>query len=52
MIVFLLIAALRRQTLEQLAEKLGVALDFGWRSAGAPSTPALGVMGWSGLPLR
>ena len=36
----------------QLAEKLGVALDCGWRSAGVPSRPALGVMGWSGLPLR
>jgi hypothetical protein len=35
---------------EQLAEKLDFALDFGWRSAGVPSTPGFGVMGWSGLP--
>jgi hypothetical protein len=40
------IAALR------FAEKLDVALDFGWRGAGVPSTRGFGVMGWSGSPLR
>jgi hypothetical protein len=25
---------------------------FGWRSAGVPSTPGLGVMGWSASALR
>jgi len=36
----------------QAAEKLDFALASGWRSAGVPSTPGFGVMGWSGLPLR
>jgi len=39
-------------TAPQLAEKLDVAFDFGWRSAGVPSAPGFGVMGWSGSPLR
>jgi hypothetical protein len=29
----------------QSAEKLDPEFDFGWRSAGAPSTPGFGVMG-------
>jgi len=37
---------------KQLAEKVALAVDFGWRSAGVPSTPGFGVMGWSGSPLR
>src|SRR5260370_33231259 len=28
-----------------------LSLDFGWRSAGVPSTPGFGVMGWRGSPL-
>jgi len=36
----------------QSAERLDPEFDFGWRSAGAPSTPGFGVMGWSGSPLR
>jgi hypothetical protein len=36
----------------QPAEKVDVDLDFGWRSARAPSTPGFGVMGWSGSSLR
>jgi len=31
----------------QFAEKLDLDFAFGWRSAGAPSTPGFGVMGWS-----
>jgi hypothetical protein len=35
----------------QFAEKLDFVLAFGWRSAGGPSTPGFGVMGWSaGVP--
>jgi hypothetical protein len=37
---------------KQSAEKLDFVLAFGWRNAGVPSTPAFGVMGWSGSPLR
>jgi len=36
----------------QIAEKLDFVLAFGWPSAGVPSTPGFGVMGWSGSPLR
>ena len=29
----------------QAARRVGVVLDFGWRSAGVPSAPGLGVIG-------
>jgi hypothetical protein len=43
---------LGKGTTSPAAEKVGVALDFGWRSVGVPNTPGFGVMGWSGSPLR
>jgi len=42
----------KEAVLEQIAERLDLEFDFGWRNAGAPSMPGFGVMGWSGSPLR